>query len=483
VGVVNTAFCGKFAIPARFVERADSLSNQAQSSMSYNELIPYGDNAANLFSAIADLPWAIWLDSGGRDRFDILVADPVCTIVTRGETSEITSATSVYTSTLDPLDILRNEISKRERVNSIPPFSGGAVGYWSYDLSRRWIDFAEGSAPALPEMMVGIYDWAIVLDHQTQTARLVAENYTPQTAIKLIEIVKRLKNISQTVRADFQVRGKVRSNFTQQQYGKAFEKIQKYLMAGDCYQVNLAQTFSAQARGDALQAYLKLRELSPAPYSAFMNLPEVKVLSVSPEKFLQLSDGKVETKPIKGTRQRGVTAESDAQLKQELQNTEKDRAENLMIVDLLRNDLSKSCQRGSVIVEKMFKIESYANVHHLVSTISGKLKETEDACSLLRSCFPGGSITGAPKKRAMQIIEQLEGRSRDIYCGSIGYIGWDGKMNSNIAIRTLIYTQGEIKFSVGGGIVSDSKMEAEYQETLDKASGMLRMLHYFGGES
>jgi len=452
--------------------------------MGYNELVQYDRGAASYFSAIADLPWAIWLDSGGRDRFDILVADPICTVVTRGEVTEITTADSTQTSQQDPLDILRNELSKHRIQGGAVPFSGCAVGYWSYDLSRRWINFPARNVDRgqIPEMAIGIYDWAIVIDHQEKTARLLSENTSPQTAEKLLSVLQRLRQGTPQQISNFHISGKIHANLTRQEYGAAFTQIHNYLNAGDCYQVNLAQTFIMQASGDALAAYLKLREISPAPYSAFMNLPGMQILSASPEKFLQLNDRKVETKPIKGTRQRGMNEQQDEQFKQDLKNNAKDRAENLMIVDLLRNDLSKSCQRSSVVVKKMFEIESYANVHHLVSTITGRLKPEQDALSLFKNCFPGGSITGAPKKRAMEIIEQLEPQRREIYCGAIGYIGWDGNMDTSIAIRTLTYEQGEIKFSVGGGIVADSNVDAEYQETLDKAANMLHMLKHFGGE-
>ncbi len=451
--------------------------------MGYSELVPYDRSATSYFHAIADMPWAIWLDSGGRDRFDILVADPICSLVTKGAVTEIVTANSTQTSQQDPLDLLRNELSRYGVQQRSTAFSGGAVGYWSYDLSRRWINLPEQNAKlgSVPEMAIGIYDWALVIDHQEKTARLISENASPQTAAKLSNVLQRLKQSAPKQSANFHISGKIHTNLTRQEYGAAFTQIHNYLNAGDCYQVNLAQTFTAQASGDALEAYLRLREISPAPYSAFMNLPDMQILSASPEKFLQLKQRQVETKPIKGTRRRGVDEQQDEQLKHDLKNNAKDRAENLMIVDLLRNDLSKSCQSGSVVVEKMFEVESYANVHHLVSTITGKLKPEQDALSLLKGCFPGGSITGAPKKRAMEIIEQLEPQRRDIYCGAIGYIGWDGNMDTSIAIRTMTYTQGEIKFSVGGGIVTDSNVDAEYQETLDKAANMLQVLKHFGG--
>jgi para-aminobenzoate synthetase component 1 len=279
------------------------------------------------------------------------------------------------------------------------------------------------------------------------------------------------------------VEGRIGSNFTRATYQSAFDVVQNYLQEGDCYQVNLAQRYAARASGDALQAYLELRRLSPAPYSAFLNMPQARILCASPECFLQVRAGKVETKPIKGTRPRMLDAQQDAQQAQALQHSSKDRAENLMIVDLLRNDLGKSCVAGSVRVPKLFEVESYAQVHHLVSTVTGQLAEGQDALTLLRNCFPGGSVTGAPKQRAMQIIEQLEPHRRGVYCGAIGYVGFDGNMDTNIAIRTLVYSGDEIRFWAGGGIVADSDAAAEYQETLDKAAGMLELLRRFGGST
>ncbi|MBA3696916.1 MAG: aminodeoxychorismate synthase component I, partial [Methylotenera sp.] len=276
----------------------------------------------------------------------------------------------------------------------------------------------------------------------------------------------------------------VTSNMDFGRYAQAFDAIKKYIIEGDCYQVNLAQRFSAQAKGDSWQAYLKLREISPAPFMAYMNFGDLQVLSGSPERFLQVMGSHVETRPIKGTRPRSDDKIEDQQYAQDLQNSIKDKAENLMIVDLLRNDISKNCETGSVKADTLFQLQSFANVHHLVSFVTGTLKKGRTAIDLLRGCFPGGSITGAPKLRTMQIIEALEPHRRGVYCGAIGYIGFDGNMDTNIAIRTAMYSAkntqtGEISFYAGGGIVADSQLEKEYAETLDKASSMLKTMQYF----
>jgi para-aminobenzoate synthetase component 1 len=435
----------------------------------YCQELPYQSDAARYYAAIAELPWAAWLDSGGMARFDILTAAPHHTVVI-GE----------GTSCSDPFTLLRSELGEPVSPVADVPFAGGALGYWSYDLARH--SPSNQNAERLPDMAIGIYDWALVLDHREHTARLVSHRRFPETGALLGQVLQRLQAEFIQPADTFSVQGKITSNFTRASYAAAFAKVQGYLQAGDCYQVNLAQRFSASATGDALHAYLKLRRLSPAPYSAYLNFPEVQILCASPERFISVREGQVETRPIKGTRPRDSDPKIDAQLADELSTHPKDRAENLMIVDLLRNDLGKSCKPGSVRVPMLFEVESYANVHHLVSTVQGELSDECDALDMLSGCFPGGSITGAPKLRAMQIIDELEPHLRGIYCGTIGYVGFDGNMDSNIVIRTLVYSHGEIRCWAGGGLVADSVCDAEYQETLDKASAMLELLRLYGGE-
>jgi para-aminobenzoate synthetase component I len=260
-------------------------------------------------------------------------------------------------------------------------------------------------------------------------------------------------------------------------YRSAFEQIQAYIRAGDCYQVNLAQKFSAPYQGDPWAAYCELRAIAAAPFSAYLQpAPDQAVLCLSPERFLSLHGRRVETSPIKGTRPRYPDRRADELAAAELRASGKDRAENLMIVDLLRNDLGRSCIPGTIHVDRLFEIQSFPTVHHLVSTISGELKEESSAAALLRDSFPGGSITGAPKRRAMQIIDELEPDDRQLYCGSLFYISADGRMDSNIAIRTLLCHAGEIACWGGGGIVADSQWQQEYQETYDKVGKFLLAL-------
>jgi para-aminobenzoate synthetase component 1 len=263
---------------------------------------------------------------------------------------------------------------------------------------------------------------------------------------------------------------------SRQQYASAFARAQQYIQAGDCYQINLAQRFSSRFQGDPWQAYRQLREVAAAPFSAYMQHDDMALMSLSPERFLKVDGSTVTTSPIKGTIGRGNDAQSDQQLAKQLLLSEKDRAENLMIVDLLRNDLGKSCKPGSIKVEQLFELQSFETVHHLVSTITGELDSGQHALDLLAACFPGGSITGAPKIRAMEIIEQLEPDRRAVYCGSIGYISYDGQMDTNIAIRTFLCEQHSIHCWAGGGIVADSRCEAEYQECLSKIARFMKNL-------
>jgi para-aminobenzoate synthetase component 1 len=349
------------------------------------------------------------------------------------------------------------------------------VGYFGYDLARR-IEHLPSIADddiGMPEMAIGIYDWAVVFDHSERRCWLVSHGRSRQTHEQWPELFRRFSEVQDGPSGVLQANSAITSNMDEAAYRNAFERIQHYLVEGDCYQVNFAQRFSLAVSGDPWHGYLQLRECNPAPFSAYLNMPFGQILCTSPERFLKLEGSRVETRPIKGTRPRSPDAVLDRTLREALLQSTKDRAENLMIVDLLRNDLGKACRTGTVRVPQLFGVESYATVHHLVSVIEGELREGSDALKLLRDCFPGGSITGAPKLRAMQIIEELEPCRRGIYCGSIGYIGYDGYMDSNIVIRTALHRDGKLYYSAGGGIVRDSACAAEYQETFDKAAAFI----------
>jgi para-aminobenzoate synthetase component 1 len=450
--------------------------------------LPYFQDSAALFGPWADRRWAVFLDSSfphcRHGRYDIIAADPLATLVTRGHISEIRRrGGEVALSPEDPFSLLRRELGATANPFGELPFAGGAVGYFGYDLGRRLEKLPEHAADAenVGDMAIGIYDWAVVVDHLQGRSWLVSQGRSPATAARWPHLVRSFSQI-QTLgwqRTGFDVLAPVRANMSRREYIAAFERIQRYIREGDCYQVNLAQRFAAPCRGNAWTLYQTLRQTNPAPFSAFINGPQARILSSSPERFLRVLDGRVETKPIKGTRPRSADPLEDRRQEEALRHSEKDRAENLMIVDLLRNDIGKHCQPGSVRVPKLFDVESYATVHHLVSTVTGTLAPGHDAISLLRDSFPGGSITGAPKIRSMEIIEELEPNRRGVYCGAIGYLGFDGNMDTNIAIRTLVQSDGTIRFWAGGGIVADSSAAAEYQECFDKAAALLNLLERF----
>lgn len=449
--------------------------------------LPYHQDCSRLFAPISHEPWAMWLDScalgGELGRFDIIVARPHTTLVTRDGVTTIDEGGAVREASGDPFSLLQQQLSRWcYEAQHTQPFCGGAVGYFSYDLARL-IE----SLPAialddlhLPQMAVGLYDWAVVCDHQERHCRLISPGLHPDTRLQWQGLVTLFDGAcgqadEEPSPSGFTACGEVTSNMSEAQYRQGFQRIKSYLKEGDCYQVNFAQRFSVAVNGLPWLGYLNLRRRNPAPFGAYLNTPHGQILSSSPERFLLLDGEKVETRPIKGTRPRGRDEADDLAMIEALQNSDKDRAENLMIVDLLRNDLGKCCRPGSIHVPRLFAIEHYATVHHMVSTIVGALSEGEDATTLLRNCFPGGSITGAPKLRAMEIIEELEPVRRGIYCGSIGYIGYDGRMDSNIAIRTVLHKDGVCYFSAGGGIVNDSVCDEEYRETFAKAEGILRV--------
>jgi para-aminobenzoate synthetase component 1 len=447
--------------------------------------LPYQPDSTGLFEHIADAPWSVFLDSGRpgatAGRYDILAAEPSATLVTRRGNTEISrSGEPGCVSAANPFDLVRELLGPNQPPDQWP-FAGGAIGYFAYDLGARQIlALANEGGATLPDMAVGIYDWALVVDHDLQRSAILANR--PIADDTWAALVTRFSQPAGTVqRVPFRALSEVSQHFPPADYRRAFERLQAYIHAGDCYQANLAQGFSARVAGDPWDAYQALRRISPTAHAAYLNLPFGQVLSASPERFIEVRQRRILSQPIKGTRPRGSDPASDAALARELASSEKDRAENLMIVDLLRNDLGKVCIPGSIDVPRLFEVESYSHVHHLVSTITGRLAPGEDALSALRAAFPGGSITGAPKRRAMEIIAELEPEPRGLYCGSIGYIGRDGAMDSNIAIRTLTWQDGLARFYAGGGIVADSNVDAEYQECLDKARPIMTLLQSHPG--
>ena len=444
--------------------------------------LPYCRDSAEMFSHFADEDWSIFLDSCypyiDLGRYDVIAARPYITLKTFADETEIVYANGKREhSSEDPFSIVKSLLGENETKLSTVPFAGGALGYFAYDLGRGIEKIPEISEHdiAMPDMAIGIYDWAVVTDHQQRRTWLTGYGKDERTFAEWNDLQELLQTKAEPSRQEFEVLSELHPNMDAEFYARAFNKIKHYIREGDCYQVNLAQRFAIDVAGDPWAAYSRLRKLNPAPYSSFFKIPEGAVLSTSPERFLKVDNGLVETKPIKGTRRRSRDVYEDRALSEDLLESKKDRAENLMIVDLLRNDIGKSCRPGSVSVPKLFALESFARVHHLVSTVIGQLADKYHALDLLRGCFPGGSITGAPKLRAMEIIETLEPHRRSIYCGSMAYIGFDGNMDSNITIRTLVHHKDKMYCWAGGGIVMDSRLDAEYQECFDKAAAIFAL--------
>jgi len=441
---------------------------------------------------------AVFLDSADESplaRYSYVAADPFAQVVS-GEPEQRQA---------DPFVRLAALLHRytADTLAGLPPFQGGAVGVFGYGLSR-WIERLPRPRHdefLVADMAVGLFDWVVAFDHVDRRAWLISTGY-PETGEqqrirrathRALWVLRQLRDpilpaplLSGEPWAPLYPqhslpdRPSVTSNFSRAAYEAAVRRAIEYIHAGDCFQVNLSQRLLAPfpATADFAALYGRLRLQNPAPFGGlYSSNGQLAVLSASPERFLKVTaEGEVETRPIKGTRPRGQTPEEDAANRAELLASAKDRAENVMIVDLLRNDLGRVCEYGSVNVAKVCELESYRTVHHLVSEVHGKLRPGMGPIDLLRAAFPGGSVTGAPKVRAMEIIAELEPTARGPYCGSLGYIGFDGSMDTNILIRTFTVGHGWAQFPVGGGIVADSDPAREYEETLHKAAGLLRAL-------
>ena len=438
------------------------------------EEIAHHPMAETLFAAIRDLPAPVWLDSGRphctSGRYDLISAAP----------DELLTAA--------PGEALAGLQRARERLDQLSrsaaggaaavPFCGGLIGWLAYSAGAELLGLPPGPADPLPwpALQVGCYSWAAIVDHLAARTLLIFHPHCSAGLRREIRGRLSARHAPPHRPPGFRLTGGFEASVSAARFHADIECILAYLRAGDCYQVNYAQHFRAPCSGDPWDAYRHLRHLLPSPYSAFLHWPEHAVLSLSPEQFLQVTEGRVQTRPIKGTAPRGHTPQTDRALAEALQHSAKDRAENLMIVDLLRNDLGKSCIPGTIRVPELFRLETFANVHHLVSTVHGRLRADQTALDLLLHCFPGGSVTGAPKRRAMEIIAELEPIGRALYCGSIFYLSAHGGMDSNIAIRTLLAAPGELHCWGGGGIVADSDAEAEYRESRFKIDLLMRGL-------
>ena len=432
-----------------------------------SQKIRYCADSSIYFSSLAKLPYRVWLDSGKPlslyGRFDILSAAPKKRLANpcRAEIEDAVACLSIEKPTLSSS-------------NQALPFFGGAIGYfnYAYNHARLGIDVKVQDNST---SMVGIFEWAIVQDHELRNAFLVYLKTAEQTIQS--EVRPLLQNLNNLFDQEDPITTYLDSDLSEKDYASAYKKISNYILSGDTYQINFSRRFSGEFSGDPANTYLMLRKHLPSPYSAYLDLCDNKILSLSPEQFISVADKTAKTRPVKGTAARAETTEDDNKIANNLLNSDKNRAENLMIVDLLRNDFNKLCTPFSVKTNALFSLESFANVHHLVSEVEGELKDGVTPLECLIECFPGGSITGAPKKRAMEIINELETTPREIYCGSVFYLSCNGKLDSNIAIRTLmidacknIYCWG------GGGIVADSRFHDEYQESLDKVNIILKAL-------
>ncbi|MNO88961.1 Aminodeoxychorismate synthase component 1 [compost metagenome] len=436
--------------------------------------LPYRTNPADYFAPIRHAPGAVLLDSARpvaeRGRYDLISAWPL---------EDLTVAAGE--SGADYLQRLRACLQRLGRAE-LPaglelPFTGGLIGYLSYDFGRRLEHLPRHAIDdlGLPDAHLGLYAWALISDHANATSQLVFHPHLADSERQ--HLIQLFEQPASTPAAAFHLTTPVTTDISADDYRQAFERIQQYIHAGDCYQINLTQRFRAQCQGDPWAAYAALRNACPTPFSGFQYLADGSaVLSFSPERFICVHDNQVETRPIKGTRPRGRDAAEDAAFAAELLASNKDRSENLMIVDLLRNDLGRSCKTGSVKVPELFSLESYPNVHHMVSSITGELAPDKDALDLIAGSFPGGSITGAPKIRAMQIIDELEPSRRALYCGSLLYVDVRGQMDSSIAIRSLLVKDDQVSCWGGGAIVADSNWQAEYEESITKVKVLLDTL-------
>ncbi len=437
-----------------------------------------------IFSCFSDEKMPFFLDSSlnsSLGRYSIIGANPFYVMKADKNSSlgELRSLLEVY---------------KLPRINTAIPFSGGAVGYISYDFGLRSGDIKIRDRSRreflIPDFLFGFYNCALIIDNLNKTLRIFSCGF-PEKKGYLAEALCKdnfNKMLSQVSRANDsgQIRCRaikntkisgLRSNFSRRAYTKAVKKAKEYIRRGDIYQVNLSQRFKADTRSSPLETYRRLRNISPTCFSAYFDAGNFQILSSSPERFLELKKGLVATRPMKGTRAHGDDKLSNKALRSDLLNSAKDKAELLMIVDLERNDLSRVCDYGTVKVRSLRELEVYKTVLQATATIEGRIREDKDRLDLLDACFPGGSITGCPKIRAMEIIDELEPNRRNVYTGCLGYLSFCGNMDFNILIRTILQKGGKIYFNVGGGIVFDSQPQDEYQETLVKAEGIFRAIN------
>lgn len=446
-------------------------------------------NSIELFSIFKDRSFSFFLDSGmdheKLGQYSFIGFEPFLIFESKNSKINICNRDSkeIEVSYGNPLDKIREILNRYHRnYQTDLPFIGGAVGFLGYDLChhieklpRQAIDDMN-----IPDCFFGLYDTIIIVDHKHKEV-LISSLGISAKEDEIIAAIEHDIDIGEKQGVAFETNAggasdKVKANLKKEDYLKAIDKIKDYITEGDIYQVNMTQRFECNMKVSPFELYVRLRKINPAPFASFLNLGAGSIVSSSPERFIKLHNGRIETRPIKGTCPRGTTPEEDQKNREALLSSEKNKAELLMIVDLERNDIGRIAKPGTVKVTELFHLESYATVHHLVATVTGEICDGYDIVDCLKATFPGGSITGAPKIRAMEIIDELEPTTRNIYTGSIGYIGFDGNADFNIVIRTILCKDDKAYFQVGGGIVSDSQGELEFQESLDKAKALIKTL-------
>ncbi|TCT13968.1 aminodeoxychorismate synthase subunit I [Natranaerovirga pectinivora] len=440
-----------------------------------------------LYTVFKDRDYSFILDSSMNHNrlgeYSFIGFDPYLLFESKGNEVRIKKDGMEEIITEDPFHKLK-EILKIYQMDykADLPFVGGLVGYLSYDLCHFIEKFPRTAVDDvnIPDCHFGLYDGVIVIDHINEKTYITSLGIKGEEKNIVAEIEKAIEESeNRSIQKSVKKKNKdivLKSNIEKRDYLRKVQKIKEYIKAGDIYQANMTQRFECELEESPYELYKRLRAINPSPFGGFIDFGQGQILSSSPERFIKIKDRNIETRPIKGTRPRGKTPEEDILNREELINSEKDKAELLMIVDLERNDIGKIAKTGSVKVTELFHLEEYATVYHLVSTVVGEIKEDYDVIDCIKATFPGGSITGAPKIRAMEIIDELEPTQRNIYTGSIGYIGLNGDVDLNIVIRTILCKDHKAYFQVGGGIVWDSDPESEYEETLHKGRALVRAL-------
>lgn len=435
-------------------------------------------NAFEVYNLFKDEKDTILLDSSKEDKnlskYSFIGINPFLRFEVKNEKAYIND--NIIEG--EPFKVLENLIYEyKNDIQDIIPFLSGAIGYISYDAGRLLEELPNTSKEDfnIPDMRFIFYKNIIIFDLINDKKYITDLDGNIENIESILTVIHNGEKINDEIVCE-KSENIFYSNFIKEDYKKAVTRLKEYIVSGDVYIANMTQRFWCYNEDDSFNIYKKLRSINKAPFSAYLNFEDFQIISSSPERFIQVFNNKAHTRPIKGTRPRGHNAEADEKNKLELINSEKDKAELLMVVDLERNDFSKVCKPHTVKVTENFKLEEYATVFHLVSTVEGELRNDVSSVRCIKECFPGGSITGTPKIRAMEIIEELEGIKRNIYTGSIGYFDFRGNCDFNIVIRTIIKKDNKAFFGVGGGITYDSIEEDEYNETLDKARALMRVL-------